>query len=316
MIRAVLASILLAFQITAFAADHKGVDWLTRMTESFDSLAYEGVFVHQEAGAMNSMRIRHGLIGGVEYESLEDLDGKRVEVIRADDSVICVFPEKEDYTTGFVPGEPFKRFRELDQGRLESAYDIQVIKEPQRIASRDAVKLVLTPKDEYRHGHEFWIDKSNGFLLKHDVLDAQFKLLERIQFTSVDFSPDLKEEDFTPKKGSYTQQFVEMKPQPVANDWTFEWLPEGFSLVWPYARRMNEHTKMLLLSDGMSTISVFVEPSDRKRPQTLMNLGATIAGENSIQVGEQTYLLTLVGEVPAQTIQRLMTVIMPKPNND
>ena len=316
MIRLCLGLLLLLGLQPSFAGNNVGVEWLIRMADSFNTLSYDGVFVHQEAGTMNSMRIRHGLIGGVEYESLEDLDGQRIEVIRVDDSIICVFPDKEDYAIGVVPSGPFKRFKKLDEERLEQAYDIRITDDRQRIASRNAVKLTLTPKDEYRYGHEFWVDKKNGFLLKHDVLDSESKLLERVQFTSVSFAPDLKEQDFNPKEGAYIQEFIANEPHPVPNNWQFEWLPDGFSLVWPNARKMNDDTNMLLLSDGMSTVSVFVEKSDRKRPKTLMNLGATIAGEQTIQVGEQSYLLTLVGEVPAETIQRLMTVIMPKPEND
>lgn len=315
MIRGVIIALLVSASSTLWAAQ-SGVDWLSRMTESFDSLSYDGVFVHQEAGAMNSMRVRRGLIGGVEYESLEDLDGQRIAVIRIDDSVICVFPEKDDYVAGFVPAEPFRRFQELDKERLKQAYDIQVVDKNQRIASRQAVKLKLVPKDEYRYGHEFWIDKSTGFLLKHDVIGRDDKLLERIQFTSVSFSPDLKAADFAPSDDSYTQRFIEVEPKVVKRDWHFDWLPDGFGLVWQDARRMNDSTNMMLLSDGLSTVSVFVEQTNKKRPEAFMHLGATIAGEKSIQVDDQIYLLTLVGEVPAQTIQRLMAVIMPGSNND
>lgn len=315
MIRVLIFALMSAFSAIAWSAP-TGVDWLARMTDSFESLSYDGVFVHQEAGMMNSMRIRHGLIGGVDYESLEDLDGQRIAVIRADDSIICVFPDKEDYANGHLPGEPFKRFQQLDKERLISAYDIRVTERSQRIASRPAVKVKLIAKDEFRHGHEFWIDKENGFLLKHDVLGRDEQLLERIQFTSVTFDPDLKEQDFTPSEQAYIQRFVEVEPQSVPRRWQFDWLPVGFELVWQEARQMNETTSMMLLSDGMSTVSVFVEETQQKRPKTFMNMGATVAGEQSINVDDKTYLLTLVGEVPAVTIQRLMTVIMPKQKDD
>lgn len=310
MIRGLLIAWLMLLGQASWAAQ-SGADWLIRMTESFHSLAYDGVFVHQESGAMNSMRIRRGLIGGVEYESLEDLDGQRIAVIRANDSIICVFPDKDDYVAGYVPNEPFRRFQGLDKAKLEQAYNIKIVGKSQRIASHSAVKIKLTPKDEYRYGHEFWIDKENGFLLKHDILGLDGKLLERIQFTSINFKPDLKEQDFTPTEGAYTEQYVEVEPNSTERFWSFDWLPVGFDLVWQDARRLNDTTSMLLLSDGMSSVSVFVETTDKKRPQTLMNLGATFAGEKSVQVGDQQYLLTLVGEVPAETIQRLMAVIMP-----
>lgn len=315
MIKVLIVALASMVSVSVWSAQ-TGIDWLTRMTGSFESLSYDGVFVHQEAGTMNSMRIRHGLIGGVDYESLEDLDGQRIAVIRVDDSVICVFPEQQDYTNGHLPGEPFKRFQQLDKERLTRAYTIRIVDESQRIASREAVKVKLIPKDEFRHGHEFWIDKANGFLLKHDVFDEQGQLLERIQFTSVTFDPDLKEDDFTPTKEAYIQRFIEVEPTIVKRQWQFDWLPSGFDLVWQNARQMNDRTNMMLLSDGVSTVSIFVEETQQKRPPTFMHMGATVAGEQSINVDDKTYLLTLVGEVPTITIQRLMAVMMPKQTHD
>ena len=86
----------------------------------------------------------------------------------------------------------------------------------------DAVKVTLTPKDEFRYAHRFWVDKENGFLLKHDVLGPSDALLERIQFTSVTFTPDLKASDFTPNDESYTQHFTEVEPTVVERHWHFD----------------------------------------------------------------------------------------------
>lgn len=315
MIRAIIIPLMLGWGSIAWSETTAGIDWLVRMTQSFDNLPYDGVFVHQEAGTMNSMRVRHGVIGGVEYESLEYLDSQSMTVIRADDSVICVVPEKEDYTPGFIPNEPFERFRTLNRQRLLQAYTVKVVDQDERIASRAALKLRLLPKDEYRYAHEFWIDKENAFLLKHDVLDMNNRLLERIQFTSVSFAPDLNEHDFIPDSDAHSKRLT-LRQQNVEWRWTFDWLPDGFALVWQDARRMNDHTNVMLLSDGMSSVSVFVEKTTRKQSQKLMSLGVTVAGEQSIRVGNEMYLLTLVGEVPAHTIQRLMTVIMPRTEYD
>jgi sigma-E factor negative regulatory protein RseB len=105
---------------------------------------------------------------------------------------------------------------------------------------------------------------------------------------------------------------VESQPRRIKSLWQFDWLPEGFSLVWPEARSLNHGTSMLLLSDGMATISIFVEPTLQAKAMSMLSMGATIAGERSFKVDDQFYLLTMVGEVPEATIEKLMTVFMPR----
>jgi sigma-E factor negative regulatory protein RseB len=285
---------------------------LRSMTQSFSTLSYDGVFVHSEATNMNSMRVRHDLMGGVEYESLVDLDGDKIEVLRIDDKIISVYPNALVANTRAPLVPPFKRFKDVESERLIKGYDMIVGEHTSRIAGRNVVAVKLVPKDQYRYGHEFWLDKENHFLLKHDMMKTDGELLERIQFTSVNFAPDLKNKDFVPKEGSYAEPVVESQPRRVKNLWQFDWLPDGFSLVWPEARSLNHGTSMLLLSDGMATVSIFVEPTMKAKSMSIISMGATIAGERSIKVKDQLYLLTMVGEVPEPTIEKLMAVFMPR----
>lgn len=289
---------------------------LRSMTQSFSALSYEGVFVHSEAMNMNSMRIRHDVTSEIEYESLVDLDGDKVEVLRIDDNIICVYPNAHvaNMRTPWVP--PFKRFKDVESNRLIKGYEMIVGADVSRIAGRNVVAVKLVPKDPYRYGHQFWLDQENHFLLKHDMMKMDGRLLERIQFTSVNFTPDLKHDDFVPKKGSYSEPVLEVQPRRIKNLWQFDWLPEGFSLVWPEARALNHGTSMLLLSDGMATVSVFVEPIMKPKTLSILSMGATMAGERSIKVKDQLYLLTMVGEVPEVTIEKLMNVFMPRAGHD
>ncbi|MEO9275596.1 MucB/RseB C-terminal domain-containing protein [Marinomonas sp. 5E14-1] len=292
------------------------LELLSNMIQSFSGLKYDGVFIHLEAMNMNSMRVRHGVMDGVEYESLVDLDGDKVEVLRVDDTIICVYPNALVANMNQPLMPPFKRFKDVESGRLIKGYEMHVGQDVSRIAGRDAVVVKLIPKDEYRYGHELWLDEENHFLLKHDMMKEDGKLLERIQFTSVNFSPDLKREDFAPKQGSYSEPVVKAAPRRVKNLWRFDWLPAGFSLVWPEARALNHGTSMLLLSDGMATVSVFVEPATKEKEMSIFRTGATIAGERSFTIKDQLYLLTMVGEVPQATIEKLMSVFMPRQGHD
>ena len=289
---------------------------LRSMTQSFSTLSYEGVFVHSEAMNMNSMRIRHSLMSETEYESLVDLDGDKVEVLRIDDKIICVYPNAHVANMRTPRTPPFKRFENVESNRLMKGYEMIVGPDVSRIAGRNVIAVKLIPKDSYRYGHQLWLDEENHFLLKHDMMKKDGQVLERIQFTSVNFSPDLKHDDFVPKKGSYSESILEVQPRRIKNLWQFDWLPDGFSLVWPEARALNHGTSMLLLSDGMTTVSVFVEPIIKPKALSILSMGATMAGERSIKVKDQLYLLTMVGEVPEETIEKLMNVFMPRADHD
>ncbi|WP_394182522.1 MucB/RseB C-terminal domain-containing protein [Marinomonas posidonica] len=309
---------LLCFAQWSFAAvaTPNAVELLRQMTQAFHQLNYDGVFVHSEASNMNGMRIRHIVTEGMEYESLVDLDGDKVEVVRIDDKITCVYPDDLVINRHSPFKAPFKGLKKVAEERLLKGYQLTVDQESHRIAGRQAIIVSLLPKDEYRYGHEFWLDKENYFLLKHDVFKANGELLERVQFTSVNFKPDLKQDDFIPNKGKHTKKQTQVLPLRVKNLWRFEWLPEGFRLVWPEARALNHGTSMLLLSDGIATISVFVEPSMSAKPLSIAGMGATMAGVSSFKVKDQLYLLTMVGEVPGATIEKLMTVFMPRLEND
>ena len=314
------ASSLSANKVSADTASNKlsseVLQLLSDMTQSFSSLRYEGVFIHLEAMKMNSMRVRHDVMDGIEYESLVDLDGDKIEVLRVDDTVICVYPDATVASVSQPLVPPFKRFKDVDSNRLMQGYKMFVDPNVSRIAGRNAIGVKLIPKDKYRYGHEFWLDQENHFLLKHDMIKTDGKLLESIQFTSVNFSPDLKHEDFVPKQGSYSEHIVKDMPRQIKNLWNFDWLPTGFSLVWSEARALNHGTSMLLLSDGMATVSVFVEPTATVKNMSTFRTGATIAGERSFTIKDQLYLLTIVGEVPQATIEKLMMVFMPRHVND
>lgn len=299
------------FANSVSAQENTGLSLMNRMVEAFSTLSYEGVFVRSHDSQMNSMQVRHSVIDGIEYESLLDLDGEKIEVIRIDDSVICVYPNMSFANNTDPITTPFKRFKEFNGDRLQKGYRF-VVADQGLVAGRRAQKLELRPRDEYRYGHEFWLDIETGFLLKHDTLKSSGKVLDRVQFTSLNVSPNLTKNDFVPRMGTYAEHLIEVTPKSIVSSWVFDWLPAGFAPVWRGARQINDNASMMLLSDGMTSISIFIEATNERKPITIMSMGATIAGEKTSMMNGSPYLLTAVGEVPDATIRKLLTVIMPR----
>lgn len=315
------AQILLTWSLLstwAFAAasvtteDSSGMAMLDRMTRSFADLSYDGIFVRSYGSNMSSMQIRRTVIDDTEYASLLDLDGDRIEVIRVGGQVICVYPDISFRNEANVLQTPLKKFKELSSERIAQGYDFVIAGEG-LVAGRQANRLQLQPKDTYRFAHHFWFDKQTGFLLKHDVLEKMSgQLIERIQFTSLNTSPQLYKKDFVPRMGAYIKHATEAEHKMVEPMWTFSWLPVGFVPVWENARLMDENTSMMVLSDGITSISLFTELSQHEMPLNMRVIGATMAGEKTHQVGDRLYRITAIGEVPDKMIRKLLTSLVPR----
>jgi len=314
-LKKIVLSLLIGFAVNvAYAASDSaaGLARLSNMVQSFSVLSYQGIFVRSQGVEMNSMKILHDVIDGSEYESLVDLDGDKIEVIRVDDSVICVYPDISFANTADPVTAPLKQFKELNGERLLEGYTFELSNTVEVIAGRNAHKLSLVPKDSYRFGHDFWLDSENDFLLKHDTLDLQGKVIDRVQFTDITFTPKLKKTDFVPRFGTYSRHIVEVKPTTTDNKWRFDWLPDGFAPVWRDARVLNEKTAMLLLSDGITSISVFVEPTDEETAYSVMEMGSTTVGEVSRALQTDILRLTIVGEVPEKTVEKMLMSFLPR----
>ncbi len=296
------------FSKSVFAQEQDGLAMMDRMIKSFSELSYEGVFVRSHGSEMNSMQIRHTVINDIEYESLVDLDGTRIEVIRVGDNVVCVYPNISFSNNTDPVLAPLQKFRELNSERISQGYDL-VVADQGLVAGRRAQKLELRPKDNYRFSHHFWLDIETGFLLKHDTLKSTGGVLERVQFTSLNTSPTLYKKDFIPKMGTYTEHIARRDHKTIEPVWSFSWLPSGFTPVWDGAQQMDDKTSMILVSDGITSISVFTEPSNQEKPLSITTMGATIAGEQTHERNGVLYLVTVVGEVPDRTIRKLLTMI-------
>ena len=169
-----------------------------------------------------------------------------------------------------------------------------------RIASRDAQELLVMPVDQYRYGYNFAVDLETGLMLHSMTMDSTRKILERFQFIQIDQPPSA--DDFQalvancPENGATT---AESDPLP----WRLGWLPAGFEQIFSRSR---EGRSELVASDGLATLSIFIAPVDQVRfPPVSDTTGATSLMLNHFEVFGDLFSLTLVGEVPLVTLQRI-----------
>ncbi|MBV2094663.1 MAG: MucB/RseB C-terminal domain-containing protein [Candidatus Thiodiazotropha sp.] len=281
--------------------------WLERMMEAVQKLNYQGTFIYLHDNQLESMRIAHAVNGDRVRESLISLNGAPREVIRDEESVTCVLPDSHEVSVDKrTPSAKFLNILPHDLGRLDNHYSFQNLGRT-RIANRQAQLVVILPNDRLRYGYRFALDMESGLPLKSDLLNEHGELVEQTMFTDLQIGvaeiSELhhRESLFTYRLKSHPDTTNKV-PLLDPNKWDFSGLPSGFKLSMQHQlidQQGSDPIDQYVFSDGLSSLSVFVEPETREEAFSgVSRLGAINAWGGQVH----GYQVTAVGEVPAVTI--------------
>ncbi|MDP9502092.1 MucB/RseB C-terminal domain-containing protein [Pseudomonas protegens] len=301
-----LLSLLLSgwFVVPAHADEAQG--WLQRLGQAEQQQSFQGTFVYERNGSFSTHNIWHRVHGGEVRERLVQLDGSAQEVVRVDGRTQCV----SGTLMAGLGDAPDSAARALDPQKLKNWYDLAVIGKS-RVAGRQAVIVSVTPRDQHRYGFELHLDRETGLPLKSLLLNDKGQLLERFQFTRLD-TEDVPED-------AELQAGADCKPVSLDSDkasaiktaqtWHSDWLPPGFELTSSSARK-DPQTKTLvnslLYDDGLARFSVFLEPLNGATvTDTRTQLGPTVAVSRRLTTPEGEMMVTVVGEIPIGTAERI-----------
>lgn len=282
--------------------------WLDKITAAGHTVNYEGTFVYRRDDQLVTMHLVHVAGAEGEREQLVSLSGGKRELLRSKDGVVCIFPGKQRVTFNKhgldkrFPGQIAERVEDLDKNyRLTMGGS-------DRIAGRPARMVVVEPLDNFRYGYRIWIDEQTGLLLQSDLVNEHGNAIEQVMFTDLKVmdkaTPDMVKAvtlDEATRRGllESKQQIVPVTDMP----WRITQMPKGFSLAEHYQHINGKHSPVdqLVLTDGMATVSVFVETmKDGKGTFTGMShMGAV----NAFGAVVDEHQLTVVGEVPAATVR-------------
>jgi sigma-E factor negative regulatory protein RseB len=295
--------------------NNEAITMLERMTEAAKELTYEGVFAYQSGKNLQSIRIYHRADARGELERLISLNGAAREVIRSNDMVTCINPEGRQVN---VSRRPLGRGFPSDlPRRLSSAtpfYEVE-LGEMDRIAGRKAQELVIKPLDQYRYGYRLWVDADTYLLLKSELVGNDGDVLETFAFSSLNTDVHIPEHKFQPQMSGDEMTWHRSEPEKplnIANHsqqsvWRAEWLPEGFAQV-AYQTRLRASNgadvEQRVYSDGLSSVSVFIEKI-RARHNTHLQGGSHVGAINAFGTVMHAHFVTVVGEVPAQTVEKI-----------
>jgi len=294
---------------------------LEKIQQAATQLDYTGVYTWQQQGdTLQSSRIVHIVDATGERERIARLDGAAREFIRHNEVVQCLVPEKklvlvEHRRHPRFPGLQFAQaFAQTHDNpnrftrELAQHYTFSRTRLRQRVAGRTCTQIDIQPKDSLRYGQRLCVDNRSGLLLKHQTLNQHGHVMEQIAFTSLQLGQNVWQEQLTPswETHGWTRQEIEQEQIDATKLGWHVPLPAGFRYVAQTRRPMPNGPPVmhLLLADGLSAISVFIEPrhgSLKRQPEPSRSAGAV--GMHGVRVG--AYWLTTVGEVPLPTLKTL-----------
>jgi len=296
--------------VAAQATESKNIsEWLVRMHEASRNRSYVGTFVVSSGGVMSSAKIWHVCDGTQQIERVETLTGPPRSTFRHNDQVVTFMPEQK--LVRAEKRESLGLFPELLKSSAGSHIgDFYQARQEgrERVAGVDADVIALIPKDSMRFGYRVWAEQKRGMVVKLQTLDADGKVLEQSAFSELQFDAPVKIEKLVQMMNKVEGYRVE-KPELIkttasAEGWALKKPVAGFQPMSchkrPRATPSGDAPMQWVFSDGLASVSIFVEPFDAQRhlKESRMAMGAT----QSLTRRVDAYWLTVMGEVPMATL--------------
>ncbi|WP_281646012.1 MucB/RseB C-terminal domain-containing protein [Parendozoicomonas sp. Alg238-R29] len=295
-------------------------DWLMRMVSAPDRISYRGVLIYENAAGLMTFRVFHQPTEKDILERLIYQDGPYREIVRKGDQVAFIRPGG-DVSRFHSEGMSalIERIANF-QDDLRRSYRLLFGGED-RVAGRTVLRIDVQSRDNHRYGFTLWLDRETGLLLRSEMIGEKGAVLERMQFADFSIQEAIPSKDLEPSR-----EVTWVKKEAVANKsdsseaspsgWDAGWIPAGFE-VTGYNRIDSPVSKQkvdsVLYSDGLSAFSVFVEEDEsRVLGPASEQIGATSAVSRVFRKGDTYYNVTVIGEVPLGTAERVAVSVKPQ----
>jgi sigma-E factor negative regulatory protein RseB len=312
-LRSVLAVLVcLSVQVGPVQADEMSASQLLRqMADAARSLDYRGRLLYMRGGDVTTLELLHARIDGREHERLTQLEGALAEVIRRGEHVVCVHADQTiTRLVNRTSVTPLGLHERLSNS-LPMQYQLQLDGED-RVAGRPAYRMQVLPMDQFRYGYRLWTDQQSHLLLKSELVDLTGKALERIEFVSLELAPNLTSADFVVpaalKERALDSLDASEHPQGQVR-FSTSWLPEGFIEADRDLRLSGGERRPVAaatFSDGLAAFTLFVEEPGEDKAEGVSKIGPTVAISRLLDSATGSWLVTLVGEVPQLTGERVL----------
>jgi len=287
---------------------------LVQSAEATRTRNYQGVVIYRGDQRFEVLRVQHRYQDDSERERMVSLTGEPRQLLRIDNRLICILPKGRAMSAerptlkGFLAQLTAERV-----AQLKTHYEFRSEGEG-RIADRVCDGVTVRPRDEYRYGYEVWTDRETRLPLKISLTGPRGEVLEQVMFTEVSYPKSIPDDAFETevdvrKYNLITRNLpkLDQLPSPDAHgepQVSFARLPPGFRVVSHDDRPLPDgsgNVEHLLLSDGLSSVSVFstVESREEKGFKGISHMGPVQAYGKVVG----SFHVTVVGEVPGAAIR-------------
>ncbi len=311
----------LCFPLQALAGGLGPGEWLQRMTASLHSESYQGTFVLQREGRIDTIRVVHAAEDGGYRERLETLTGSEREILRSVDRLSVLKGARAAPDDGSEAAPHWPAGAPVFLLDRHQHYELS-LQGKDRIAGFDCRLVLARSLDPFRYTHRYCLHDDTGLPLLSELYDPKGRLLERLAFTELELLDGVAEAALEPTREDAERIEVRADPGHTKPDWEdedslggwlFENLPPGFTAIAATERTVNGArvaSRHFVLSDGLASVSVYVEPAEEGQ----VFEGATRAGAtHAIARALAGHQVTVVGDVPKGTVQQVMDAISYHP---
>lgn len=272
--------------------------WLERIAPALRNLDYQGTLVYVADGRVETLRVFHRIDGKRERERLVALTGPPREVIRDGAKVMCIGTGQSPVAYDLRQAGRWSQALALSEAVLLKGYRARLSGQG-RVAGHAAQVIDVAASDGWRYGYRLWIERDSGLPLRVDLVGEDGRTIEQVAFTELRLGEQPAEADLQPSSGANLSRIQALPPPDRSPPrWQVKSMPPGFELR---AARYLPDGVQLLYSDGLASVSVYVEPA-----------GAGLRGASSSQRGAvhvRSYWMDgwhvlAIGKVPAATVDR------------
>ncbi|MES2186891.1 MAG: MucB/RseB C-terminal domain-containing protein [Pseudomonadota bacterium] len=289
--------------------------WLLRAQEASRRRTYVGTFVVlSSSGAMATSRIWHVADGEQQVERMDALSGAPRSTLRRNEHVITFLPES--HVARSERREAFGLFPHLQRVGIASLADFYTarVAGSERVAGLDTDVLQLQPKDGLRYGYRLSVEKKTGFAVQLQTLATDGRVLEQAAFSDLDLDATVHADKLLQMMantaGYRVEKLDKTRTTAAEEGWALRAPVPGFEPMDCYRRVAPTPTQagaavhttlQWTFSDGLATVSLFVEPyGPRPRREWQSAAGMTQMVGRRVSAD---WWLTAMGEVPVQTLQ-------------
>lgn len=295
---------------TAFASPLSLAELLQQTQQAARQLDYAGFLSYSNSAGVESMHLVHIVDGKGERERLEVLDGMAREFIRLNEVTQCLIPDQKLIIQEKSRDDRFPALLNGDVSQIEQFYTFNK-EEVKRVAGRECQEYSLRPIDAWRYGYAICVDTEYHLLLKLQTLSANTdaKIINQVAFANVVIGKDVTAESLNTTLEHEDWKVIQANMQQTnlaAQGWRIPY-PAGFLPVTEVNRfiRSERQVSQLVLSDGLASISVFIEPVDTLSQRLKADPGSKKGSTHLYRKRIGDYWLTATGETPLETLHHL-----------